>query len=334
MSTMKTRWLKSKTFWWITSPLLTLVIVWFMGSSLDFARLKEALGRLHPDDLPILVIFWMAGVWARTRQLQQLLPAVVSFWPISMIILVRNVAVDLLPARTLSLLAHTLMLRRFGLDTAVGGASFAVSTVLNAMSVVILLVPALVVVNGPFTPGHFLGAVTLLLVLGSLFLGWGGRLSLIMQRLPWPRVRLWGLRWRTYFQETGRPKRLIRPFIYGFFSRLTKYLLLYRLFTIFGDLPFTLTHLPVFMLVLSGAELSSLLPISGIAGFGTWELAFVVTARTMNLQTTSPLEIGLLIHVVTQVWELIWALGALMFFRLQSKKVNLEKGGSKQESDH
>jgi hypothetical protein len=313
----------SRTWWWIASLTVTAALVWFLGSRLDTASLGVAFDRLRWRDLLVLVPFWLAGVWARTCQLQRLLPVAVNFFPVSLIILVRNVAVDLLPARTLSLLAHTLMLRRFGQDSAVSGASFAVSTVLNAMSVVILLIPALLVAQGPFSALQFLAAVVILLALGCAFLFWGGLLAKLLARLPWPRWQAWGLRWQVYFVTMGRPRRLLVPFLYGFLSRLAKYLLLYRLFTIFAGLDFSLTHLPVFLLVLSGAELSSLLPISGIAGFGTWELAFVLTAGAMNLQTANPLEIGLLIHVVTQVWEGGWALLALLLFRIPDRQAGL-----------
>lgn len=312
---MRFRWRFSRGFFWLLSLLITLLIAWFLVPRLDLRALRLAIARLDWSDSPLLLLFWLSGVLARTRQLQLLLPVPLRFAPLTLIILVRNFVVDILPAHTLSLFSHTVMLRRHGVDTAVAGASFAVSTVLNAMSMVVMLLPALLVVEASLSIAQFLAATVLLLALGLGFLRWGGQFGRLMAGLPWPTWHNWGGRWQAYFSTNGSLSRLILPFMLGFASRLCKYLLLFGLFSAFCGLDFELGNLPAFFVALSGAELSTLLPIAGLAGFGTWELTFVLMAGLLKLQTATPLEIGLLIHVLTQVWEALWAAAALILFR-------------------
>lgn len=302
---------------WGLSLLISISLAWILYPKLQGDVLVKALGRLGIKTFVLVVFFWLCGLVARTLQLQLLLPERIPFKTLLLVVMVRNFAVDLLPARSLSLFAHTVMLHRHHVDTATAGASFAYTSVINAMSMVILLLPSLLFVQGDFSVPHFLTAMLLLLALGGLFLRYGGRLGGLLNRLPWPAWRSWGCRWTRYFKEMGRFKRLVMAFLLGFCGRLSKYLLLFALFSTFSGIDFSFRTMPAFFLALSGAELSGMLPISGIAGFGTWELAFVLMAEFLNLQTPSPLEIGLLIHVFTQAWEAFWALGALLLFRLK-----------------
>lgn len=315
----------AKTLAWSVPPLITLMLGFFLLPGFDGAALASAVSRLNWGNGGLVLLFWSFGVLARTRQLQVLLPGSLPFRPALLIILVRNFAVDLLPARSLSLFAHAVMLGRFGVDTAVSGASFAAATVLNALSVIVLLLPSLLF-QAAFSVLHFLGAMVLLLVLGLSFFLWAGRLGLLLERLPWPKWRQWGGRWREYFRQTRRPWLLMNAFLLGFFGRVCKYLTLFTLFSVFCGLDWSVRGLPVFILALSGAELSALLPVTGIAGFGTWELAFVLMARLFNLETATPLEVGLLIHVVTQAWEALMAVAALFLFRRVSRGENPRLG--------
>jgi len=317
---MKRLFGKHKKWIGLISILITLVIAWFWLPKLDLDVLSLALGRLEPGNVLLLLLFWFSGLLVRTKQLQLLLPKFVPYRSLILIILVRNFAVDILPMRSLSLFAHTVMLGRYQIESSVAGASFAVSSVLNAISMVVLLFPTLLVVHGPFPIIQFLGPLALLLIFGLVFLRWGGLVGQVLGKLPWPAWRLWGERWQNYFQKIGRFDRLILPFLWGFLGRLCKYLLLFTLFQVFCQLELTIRGMPAFFLALSAAELSAMLPVSGISGFGTWELAFVLMAGWLKLPTASPLEIGLLIHVTTQTWEALWAVSALILFRYTKGK--------------
>jgi hypothetical protein len=86
------------------------------------------------------------------------------------------------------------------------------------------------------------------------------------------------------------------------------------------DIIFSISVFSKFSFALAGTEMSTLLPIQGVGGFGTWELAFKIIFENMNVLpkgTEAPhfisfAQVGIIIHIISQVWE--YSIGILAFF--------------------
>ncbi|MCP5102706.1 MAG: hypothetical protein GY950_04970, partial [bacterium] len=76
---------------------------------------------------------------------------------------------------------------------------------------------------------------------------------------------------------------------------------------------------------LAGTELSSLLPIQGIGGFGTWELAFSVIFKALAIPAQNLKEAGIVIHITTQVWEYAIGFVALAYLFISSRSTAKNK---------
>jgi len=63
---------------------------------------------------------------------------------------------------------------------------------------------------------------------------------------------------------------------------------------------------------LSGAELTSALPIKGLAGFGTWESAWALTFRLMDFDPRLAVISGIGVHLITNVFEYSLGLGSIL----------------------
>ena len=107
-------------------------------------------------------------------------------------------------------------------------------------------------------------------------------------------------------------------FVLSLGIRLTKYsslfLLLYALLRSHGfsleSLSFSKTILGI-----TGAELTSALPIKGIGGFGTWESAWALTLMLMGFEKRiAILSSG--VHLITNLFEYVLAIGSILFLTL------------------
>ena len=67
----------------------------------------------------------------------------------------------------------------------------------------------------------------------------------------------------------------------------------------------------LFLITLVQNCTADLLPVQGLAGFGTWETAFHLVFSLLAPEHPNPFITGLLIHTVTQLWE--YLLGLLSF---------------------
>jgi len=105
--------------------------------------------------------------------------------------------------------------------------------------------------------------------------------------------------------------------------RLAKYGALYfLLYSILCSYGFNLHDLSFFKTILgiTGAELTSILPIKGLGGFGTWESAWVITFKLMNFQPQLAIISGIGVHLITNLFEYILGILSIIIISLPFKK--------------
>jgi hypothetical protein len=107
-------------------------------------------------------------------------------------------------------------------------------------------------------------------------------------------------------------------FILSLGIRLAKYSALYfLLYALLRSHGFSLESLSFSKTILgiTGAELTSALPIKGIGGFGTWESAWALTLMLMGFEKRiAILSSG--VHLITNLFEYALGIGSILFLAL------------------
>jgi lysylphosphatidylglycerol synthase-like protein len=225
-----------------------------------------------------------AGLLLRALRYRLLLGRVVPFWPLVLVTAVRNMAVDLVPARAGAAASYLYLITvRLGLPLEAGVASFALSFILDTLALAPLLVLALLVVgNAPLTPAVLVGG-SLVILLGSVAALWvlapilrlaaraARRLPVAARRLD-PLLRAAAAE----VEQRERARILLPALGLSLLLRLTKYgayyFLLLALLASRGEPELQLTFLRVFLSI-AGAELAASLPLPTIMSVGPYEAA-------------------------------------------------------------
>jgi hypothetical protein len=253
---------------------------------------------------------------------------------------VRNGFEDLLPARLGSLSYVVVLNRNLGLPFEAAASTLVVMLVFDFLTL------------SPFVLVALLLAPTAASALpGPLLVGLAAGYFLIVLGLAWKIVPVTRLLVRLFRKAMGffgaesRPKvhRAFgkldetvaalsgiqsRPIAFPLFLlssviRLLKYLSLYALLLAIlrhqGIGPADLALWKV-ILAVTAAELTSLLPVKGIADFGTWESAWVLAFAMMGLDRETAVLSGFSLHLVTNLFEYGFAALALLAVSLLHRK--------------
>ena len=224
------------------------------------------------------------GLILRALRYRLLLGRPVAFWPLVLITAVRNMAVDLVPARAGAAASYLyLVTSRLGLPLEAGVASFALSFILDTLALAPLLVLALLIVgNAPLPPMVLVGG-SLVILLGSVAALWvlapilrlaatvATRLPLAVGRLV-PLLRAAAVE----VEQRERARTLLPALGLSLLLRLTKYgayyFLLVALLASRIEPGLQLTLFRVFLSI-AGAELAASLPLPTIMSVGPYEAA-------------------------------------------------------------
>jgi hypothetical protein len=243
-----------------------------------------------------------------------------------LIVLVRNTFSDLLPARLGTLMYVFLVRTRLGIPLDPAGASFALAFLFDiiALAPLIMLCVFLAGGQGDFSASALLIGGAVLFLISSmmiLLLPWGlTKGAQILRALlpassPWT-VRLVGLlaSVASRIEESRKAGAYARVFILSIFVRLFKYIGLYLfLYAMLAPRGYDLASLPFpkIFLGLCASELAASLPISGIAGFGAYQGAWIATFTLLGF----PLDLATVTsvghHLFTQAYG--YSLGAAAF---------------------
>lgn len=280
-------WLDGKALLqWLAALLVSggLLAYLFSANEVDPRELRQIMGEAAPSGLVAFVAVSFVALILRALRYWVLLERRVGLWPITLVTLVRNLFVDLLPARTAGAASYLyLVTARLGLPLSAGLASFTLSFVLDTLAIAPLLLLALVVVGAGPLPGW-------VLLTGSLLILVGGGLVLVLlapglrlagrwtDGLPGRLARLGGLLATTAAEvERLKTRRLLgvtlglslalRLAKFGAYYCLLQALLIERGFP-WGSLNF----LQVFLTV-AGSELAASLPLPTVASLGPYEVA-------------------------------------------------------------
>ncbi len=309
-----------KRYFKILIPFIITVIifaVFFNKTSIN--ELKQSITKVSIETLLIFILISISGTVFRTLRYRILLREKVKVSALFFITLVRNFSVDLLPARTASFVLYSYLANKMGVKLTEGGASYIVSMVYDIISLSVLLSSGFIFMR--LNGFNFLTIfIVLMFFIGSVaFLFFFDKVIRFSSRyLRVKKINSILVELEAYFREHKSIKEFFTLFALSLAVRSAKYLSLFVIFSSITSIEFSLKSLWLFSFGISATELSSIIPIQGIGGFGTWEIAFKIVFDWLNLRAENSFVVGLTIHSISQIWE--YSIGVVAFLILHLKK--------------
>lgn len=316
----------------VFSFILSVVLIWILVSQIKFEEFVQTFTQIYLPALFAFLSIALLGATLRAWRYKLLLqPQHISWGNIFLVTFIRNLFVDLFPARVGSL-SYVYVLNKtlkYSFETA--ASSFVVAVVLDFLTLSPFLVLSILAVGLGATS---LSNMTLLAI--SLF--FFALLFLIFWRMiPIARIFLNFYQWllkvfkmadQKWAESSVKKIRLTIDelikikkrkidwplFILSLGIRLAKYISLYfLLFSLLRSHGFFLENLSFFKTILgiTGAEMSSALPIKGIGGFGTWESAWALTLLLLGFEKRIAI-LSSSIHLITNLFEYVLGVASIL----------------------
>jgi uncharacterized protein (TIRG00374 family) len=307
---------------------VTAAIFFLFFRDISLADIKENFLKIPLSFLLIFILLSLGGTLLRAYKYHILLSRKLTFKDIFLITLVRNFSVDLLPARTAALIFYSWLTKKKGIPLEEGTSSFVVSVFYDALALSFMLGGLI------FFIGTGVNRWAIYIGMGLIF-----SISIVMIFFAESIIRfILKLKVTEHFKKLANTLKKIdgylaehkknseRLLVFGLSLaiRVIKYLFVFILFEGVVRAGFGLNTFASFSFGLAGTELSSLLPIQGLGGFGTWELAFAVIFKALAIPAENLKEAGIVIHIITQVWEYAIGLTALIYLFLTSNRASTD----------
>ena len=305
--------------------LITVLILFLFFRDISLKDIKENFLKIPLFTLLAFVLLSLLGTLLRAIKYHILLSRKLSFKDIFFITLVRNFAVDLLPARSAALIFYTYLARKKGLSVEEGASSFVVSVFYDGLALSFMLGGLVFFLKTGINKTAVYAGISMIFLasVGMIFLSdrvigilLGFRIIKRFKKIEKPLTNIY-----TYLLGHKKNSERVTVFLLSFLIRIIKYVFIFILFQGVVQVGWGTRIFSVFSFSLAITELSSLLPIQGLGGFGTWELAFAASFGAMFTDYAISRSIlqsaGFVIHITTQVWE--YFIGMLAFFYLQVK---------------
>ncbi|MFQ6038250.1 MAG: lysylphosphatidylglycerol synthase transmembrane domain-containing protein [Candidatus Aminicenantales bacterium] len=319
---------------------LSALLIGILISEVGGQDFVDTFAAIHIPSLLAFLGFSLAGATFRAIRYKWLLhPVRITWRDIFLVTFIRNLFVDLLPSRIGSLSYVYVLNRSLRYSFQAAASSFLMALVLDFLTLGPFLIMAILVVglgktevssmsllvfSGVFSGGFLLLFWKLAPATDILARGYGALLRLF--RLSEKNWALTSQKKVLLTQQEIRKieKRKIGWPLFGLslLVRLSKYLSLYfLLFALLRSHGFALADISFSKTILgiTGAELTSALPIKGIGGFGTWESAWALTLMLLGFEARiAILSSG--VHLVTNLFEYLLGISSILILALRSSK--------------
>jgi hypothetical protein len=313
----------------IVLPLLvTAAILFFFFCKTSWEELRRAFASLPLWAVGLYAVFSFLGTVVRAARYRLLLGKGIGPGEIFLITLVQNFSVDLLPARTAALGFYAYLIRQRGVILEEGASSFIIAVFYDALALGLMLGTAAVFFlrsfGGAIPKGPIAAGLVVIVAVSVAFIllvrPVAGLARRTLRRFRSGKISAIFASTEDYFSKHGDARERAELLGLSFIVKLAKYGSLYALFAGMTGAGFAWRSFSLFSFGIAGAELSSFLPIQGLAGFGTWEAAFALVAGKIGLVLENPFLTALVIHLTTQVWEYSLGLAALWILSIRVRR--------------
>ena len=309
---------------WLLSLIITISVFWYLFSQINSTELIAAGRGMTPRYLGVFLLLLLGGVVARAIRFWILLERAIPLRFLTVIVLVRNLFVDLLPARLGEVSYVYLVTKRAKRPVENVLASLILAIAFDIVALAPLLLLAIIAVGGNDSiSGPWQAFIAIALGCGAF-----AAARLIVPLGYWASEKL-----KTFGQKSSKQRTkvasllrstsdaiahvwqrglLIQVLLISLVVRLCKFGSYYFLvLAIFGGLDLDVSDTGFFRVFLGvvSAELAAALPISGVAGFGTFEAAWAFSFTQLGFERSDAIISGILTHGVSQVVE--YSMGAL-----------------------
>ncbi len=304
---------RSGLFRFAASVVIAVVLVWWLLGDLGVGPVVEAIrGAWLPGLALGVAVFW-AMIAFRVLRYRALLRESVPLGALTLITVVRGMVADLLPARIGTLAYVWLVTTRAGVPLPDALSSFFLALVLDMVVIAPMLLLALAAVGFGMEASGVLAALAAVLLAVSV--------AALVLLAPCLRIagRLLGV--HTFVDTADQVDEvrargdLLPAVLLSCGVRVTKfgahYLILQSVLVPLGISWGSLGFVESFLGV-AGAELSAMLPVSGLGAFGTWEAAFALGFTQLGLTQDQAVLAGFATHILTQLHDYGLGLMALL----------------------
>jgi len=316
----------------LLSLALSVVLIALLVRQVDPRILMRTLTGLSVPGLLLFAAISLAAAGLRAVRYRWLLgPVPIGAGAMLGTTLIRNALDDLLPARVGSLSYIVVLNKGLGLSFESAASSFVVALVFDFLTVAPFVAGAVLVigVRSAGIPAGLLLALAAAYFLIMLIAAWKmipllefgvrlyGRVLVLLRwsARPWAARSVDKLRLTVASLQTIRARRIAgRIFALSLLIRIGKYLSLYALLLSLlhgAGVGAARMSLAVMILGVTGAEMTSALPIKGLADFGTWESAWTLTFKLLGIDVGLAVATGLGVHLIANLWEYGLGLAAM-----------------------
>ena len=322
-----------KTLKNIIIPLIiTIGILYIFFRDISIDSIKNAFIKIPYMYITLFIFLYIIGAILRAIKYNVLISKKLKFKDIFLITLVRNFSVDLLPARSAALIFYSYLTKKKGISLEEGASSFIVSMFYDALALSLLLGAMFFFVKTQMNQIIIYIGLCFIFVVSIIIIFFTDNIINLLLKIKLikkiSKLKNILLNIHEYLIEHKKNSERLYIFFLSFIIRLIKYVSAYILFIGIVRITGSIQSLSMFSFGLAGTELSSLLPIQGLGGFGTWELAFTFVFKALEIPgNVDPRLTGLVIHITTQVWE--YSIGLLAFLYIFIEKNNKSKRKSR-----
>jgi hypothetical protein len=325
--------LKNKAVYIGLSATVSVGLLWLLSSQFRARDIGAMLSNIFWPAVAVYAAVALAGALVRAWRYKTLLaPRFIGWGNILLVTFIRNSLIDLLPARLGGLSYIYMLNKRLGFTFESATSTFVLASVLDTLTLSPFLILAGLSVGlgaGAISVPAILGVAAVFFVIVALLV-WklvplGRFLETLFERLiarlglagrPFLRMAEEKLKLTVDEISLYREKRSLVPvFAQSLVIRLAKYISVFSLFYgLLRSRGFSLADLSFskFILGISGAELTSVLPVKGLAGFGTWESGWALTFRLMDFDTGMAVISGIGVHLLTNIFEYSLGVGSIL----------------------
>ena len=327
-----------KIIYFILSLIVCFVVLRYVLSEISFGQVTELMLNADAAALIIFVILSLLMTLFRTWRYKLLLNfsgVRPNSFALYLVVLIRNFCSDLLPARTGSLVYVFLLNKRLGVSLDQATSSFSLAMVFDLCSVAPLVLVATLFLGdtGGVSNSVVVSAAVVFLILSTILIymtpflfKFAGEQTARIKFLP-EKIRTEASK---FFDRVNLDIRQIRDaglytkvFLLSILIRVFKYASLYFiLYALLAPEGYTYAQLPwakvFFGLIVPEFVVS--LPISGIAGFGAYQSAWIFMFELLKFPSETAKITSLSHHILSQAFSFGIAIAAFLILLLPGFK--------------